>query len=86
MITLGVKGFTQLIEKIRDYLPPKKVALVEEAYRFAEEAHRGQVRLSGEPYLEHPLHTALILAELQLDQALALGRAPFEEAAAALDA
>ena len=67
MITLGVKGFTQLIEKIRDYLPPKKVALVEEAYRFAEEAHRGQVRLSGEPYLEHPLHTALILAELQLD-------------------
>jgi len=41
--------------------------LVKEAYHFASEAHQGQVRKSGEPYLEHPLQTALILAELQLD-------------------
>ena len=59
--------FNKLQEKAREYLLPEKIALVEEAYHFAAEAHRGQVRKSGEPYLEHPLQTALILAELQLD-------------------
>ncbi|GAI58402.1 unnamed protein product, partial [marine sediment metagenome] len=44
-----------------------KIALVETAYDFALKAHQGQVRKSGEPYMEHPLQTALILAELQLD-------------------
>jgi len=43
------------------------MALVEDAYNFAFKAHEGQVRKSGEPYVEHPLETALILAELQLD-------------------
>ncbi|MDP2931396.1 MAG: bifunctional (p)ppGpp synthetase/guanosine-3',5'-bis(diphosphate) 3'-pyrophosphohydrolase [Chloroflexota bacterium] len=60
-------SFKQLIEKARGYLPAEKVAVVEEAYRFAREAHQGQTRKSGEPFLEHPLQTALILAELQLD-------------------
>ncbi len=41
--------------------------MVEEAYRFASEKHQGQVRLSGEPFLEHPLQTAYTLAELQFD-------------------
>ncbi len=41
--------------------------MVEEAYKFASEKHQGQVRLSGEPFLEHPLQTAYILAELQFD-------------------
>jgi GTP pyrophosphokinase len=57
----------RLIEKAKGYLPPEKIVLVEEAYHFASEAHQGQVRKSGEPYIEHPLQTALILAELQLD-------------------
>jgi len=61
--------FTRLREKAAAYLPPEKLALVEEAYKFAAEKHQGQVRLSGEPFLEHPLHTAYILAELQLDSA-----------------
>jgi len=60
-------SFTELLEKAEGYLPPEKIALVKEAYNFASEAHQGQVRKSGEPYLEHPLQTALILAELQLD-------------------
>ncbi len=64
---VGEMDFTQLLKKAQEYLPPEKIALVEEAYNFASEAHRGQVRMSGEPYLEHPLQTALILAELQLD-------------------
>ena len=58
-----------LIEKARQYLPEEKLALIEEAYEFAAKAHKGQTRLSGNPYLEHPLETALILADLQLDAA-----------------
>ncbi|MCJ7769526.1 MAG: bifunctional (p)ppGpp synthetase/guanosine-3',5'-bis(diphosphate) 3'-pyrophosphohydrolase [Dehalococcoidales bacterium] len=56
-----------LLEKAGQYLPPEKLALVEGAYRFALKAHKGQLRKSGEPYLEHPLQVALTLAELQLD-------------------
>jgi guanosine-3',5'-bis(diphosphate) 3'-pyrophosphohydrolase len=62
-----VKGYSQLIDKVRGYLQPEKIALVEEAYNFASRAHQGQVRKSGKPYLEHPLRVALTLAELQLD-------------------
>jgi GTP pyrophosphokinase len=56
-----------LLERAGQYLPPEKLALVEEAYKFALKAHKGQLRKSGEPYLEHPLQVALTLAELQLD-------------------
>jgi guanosine-3',5'-bis(diphosphate) 3'-pyrophosphohydrolase len=56
-----------LFEKARQYLPPEKIALVEEAYKFASKAHEGQKRKSGDPYLEHPLETAMTLADLQLD-------------------
>ena len=59
--------FNRLREKAAVYLPPEKLAVVEEAHKFAAEKHQGQVRLSGEPFLEHPLQTAYILAELQLD-------------------
>jgi guanosine-3',5'-bis(diphosphate) 3'-pyrophosphohydrolase len=59
--------FSRLLEKAREYLPPEKLKVVEEAYNFAAEKHRGQMRLSGEPFIEHPLQTAYILAELQLD-------------------
>ena len=59
--------FNQLVEIAGKYLSPEKIAVVEDAYTFASEAHRGQVRKSGEPFLEHPLQTARILAELQLD-------------------
>jgi guanosine-3',5'-bis(diphosphate) 3'-pyrophosphohydrolase len=60
-------SFAQLMEKAGGYLPPERLALVEDAYNFASEAHQGQVRKSGDPYIEHPLQTAFILAELQLD-------------------
>lgn len=63
----GVMEFSRLLEKAREYLPPEKLAVVEEAYKFSAEKHEGQVRLSGDPYLEHPLQTAYVLAELQLD-------------------
>jgi len=60
-------SFAELLEKAEGYLPPEKIALIKEAYNFAAEAHQGQMRKSNDPYIEHPLQTALILAELQLD-------------------
>jgi GTP pyrophosphokinase len=62
-------SFKLLLEKASQYLPPEKLALVEAAHDFALKAHEGQVRRSGEPYLEHPLQVALTLADLQLDAA-----------------
>jgi len=56
-----------LIEKASDYLPADKVEVVANAFHFAEKAHEGQKRLSGEPFVKHPLHTALFLADLRLD-------------------
>jgi guanosine-3',5'-bis(diphosphate) 3'-pyrophosphohydrolase len=60
-------GDISLIKKAKEYLPPEKVTLVKAAYNFALNAHKGQLRKSGSPYLDHPLQTATILAELQLD-------------------
>ena len=56
-----------LLAKVKDYLPEEKIEIVSKAYRFAENAHSGQVRLSGEPFIEHPLQTAIFLAYLKLD-------------------
>ncbi|MBN2187579.1 MAG: bifunctional (p)ppGpp synthetase/guanosine-3',5'-bis(diphosphate) 3'-pyrophosphohydrolase [Dehalococcoidia bacterium] len=56
-----------LVAKAREYLPDEGVALVRAAYEFAAQAHQGQMRQSGKPYLEHPLHTAVTLVDLRLD-------------------
>jgi GTP diphosphokinase / guanosine-3',5'-bis(diphosphate) 3'-diphosphatase len=57
----------RLLEKAKQYMPPEKLALISAAYEFSAKAHEGQFRLSGEPYVEHPLQVAQTLAELQLD-------------------
>jgi guanosine-3',5'-bis(diphosphate) 3'-pyrophosphohydrolase len=57
----------ELIQKAQTYLPSEKIAAVQRAYEYARKAHEGQTRKSGEPYIEHPLQVAFILAELQLD-------------------
>ena len=62
-----VTNVQTLLERVSKYMPEDKIEVVAEAYRFAAEAHDGQTRLSGEPFVEHPLQTALYLAELQLD-------------------
>jgi len=67
LTVVKVTSFSQLKEKAEAYLPAERVAVIEEAYQFAAEAHNGQVRLSGDPYVEHPVQTALILANLQHD-------------------
>jgi len=56
-----------LLDATARYLPPEKVEAIKSAYDFAAKAHEGQTRKSGEPFIEHPLAVALILAELQLD-------------------
>ena len=58
---------SSLIAKASEYLPGDKVDLIKAAYEFASQAHQGQMRKSREPYLEHPLQTAMTLAELRLD-------------------
>ena len=56
-----------LIIQIQAYNPEAEVELLERCYRFAQEAHEGQKRKSGEPYFSHCAETAEILAELRLD-------------------
>ncbi len=56
-----------LIERVGAYLPEESSELVGQAYRYADECHVGQMRKSGEPYIAHPLETALFLADLRLD-------------------
>ena len=56
-----------LLDRASEYLPGDRIGDIAEAYRFAERAHDGQTRLSGGPFIEHPLQTALFLADLRLD-------------------
>jgi GTP pyrophosphokinase len=56
-----------VLKKVRSYNPKADTKLLERAYRYAEEAHEGQFRLSGEPYVEHPVAVTGILADLKLD-------------------
>ncbi|WP_104372586.1 RelA/SpoT family protein [Desulfocucumis palustris] len=56
-----------VVQKLIHYNPKADVTLLHRAYRFAEEAHRGQRRFSGEDFIIHPLNVAMILAELELD-------------------
>jgi guanosine-3',5'-bis(diphosphate) 3'-pyrophosphohydrolase len=60
-------GVERLLKIIDEYLPLEKVAIINKAYDYAMKAHEGQLRKSGEPYLEHPLQVAVTLAELQMD-------------------
>lgn len=61
------KNLEELIAILVKYHPEANVELVEKAYHFAEKAHEGQMRKSGEPYFVHPLTVAGILAKLMLD-------------------
>ncbi len=56
-----------ILEAIENYLPGVDTYVVQKAYIFSAKAHQGQVRLSGEPYLSHPLEVAWILTGLKLD-------------------
>ena len=57
---------TDILDRIGSYHPEADLALVERAYIYSARIHEGQVRLSGEPYLSHPLEVAGLLTELKL--------------------
>jgi len=56
-----------VIDKIAEYHPEADLGIIERAYIYSARVHEGQVRLSGEPYLSHPLEVAGILADMKLD-------------------
>ena len=60
--------YQALIARVRKYHPSADISMVEKAYQIAAEAHKTQVRKSGEPYIIHPLYVAIILAELEMDK------------------
>lgn len=57
----------ELLTRVSAYQPSADLELIKRAYTFAENAHQGQLRKSGDPYLIHPLTVAQIIAELRLD-------------------
>ena len=59
--------FEGLKQKIAEYLPPERVELVQDAFVLAHEAHDGQMRSSGDPYITHPVAVTSILADMHLD-------------------
>ncbi len=60
--------YDELISKMRKYHPSDDLSLIDKAYRTALEAHEGQRRKSGEPYIVHPLCVGIILADLEMDK------------------
>lgn len=56
-----------IIEQVPSYFPEADLGLISRAYVFSAKVHQGQTRMSGEPYLNHPLSVAKILADLNLD-------------------
>ena len=60
--------YKELIDSVHRYHPSTDISMIEKAYKIAYEAHKGQMRKSGEPYIIHPLCVAIILADLELDK------------------
>jgi guanosine-3',5'-bis(diphosphate) 3'-pyrophosphohydrolase len=60
--------FDDILEKVSSYITEKEVPALRKAYVFAGQAHKGQVRRSGEPYLSHPLEVTDYLADMRLDK------------------
>jgi len=59
----------ELVDRVRGYQPRADVSLIARAYEYSSEAHKGQMRKSGDPYFSHPASVAGIITELRLDTA-----------------
>lgn len=64
----GIVRINDIVDYIAAYHPDADFDLIRKAYIFSAQVHHGQTRLSGEPYLNHPLSVAMILAEMNLDE------------------
>ena len=60
--------YQSLIRRVRQYHPSADISMIEKAYKIAKQAHEGQKRKSGEPYIIHPLWVGIILADLEMDK------------------
>ena len=60
--------YNEMIASVKRYHPSANISMIEKAYQIAYDAHKDQVRKSGEPYIIHPLCVAIILADLELDK------------------
>lgn len=67
MLEQATELYSKLVQEIENYIENPNLELVKHAYIFAEQAHKGQDRLSGEEYICHPIRVALILTELRMD-------------------
>ena len=61
------QSLTGFEEVLNTYLPPEQVSTIKRAYFYAEQAHYGQARRTGEPYVTHPLAVATVLARMHMD-------------------
>ena len=66
-ITNECMPLEKMLARVQKHHPGDGCLLVKKAYEFAENAHRGQVRKSGEPYFIHPVSVASILTDLMID-------------------
>lgn len=66
------RGLKHFVETLESYMPAEQITQVMQAYEFGASAHSGQTRLSGDPFISHPLAVAQILADMHMDsQAIA---------------
>ncbi len=58
---------TDILDRVQAYMTPDEQELIQKAYVFSASVHQGQVRLSGEPYLIHPMEVAGMLTDMRFD-------------------
>jgi GTP diphosphokinase / guanosine-3',5'-bis(diphosphate) 3'-diphosphatase len=64
---VGMVEFDEIVRKVQVYRPGKDLALLRRAYEFSASQHQAQKRVSGEPFVSHPLEVANVLADMKLD-------------------
>jgi RelA/SpoT family (p)ppGpp synthetase len=69
----SLRSFNELYDLAKTYLRPGQLSLLRQAYDFGAQAHAEQRRISGEPYIEHPIGVAKVLAEMRMDLETLLG-------------
>ena len=67
-MTAETKSITKLASSLSEYLDDKQLEQVKKAYFYASNAHLGQFRSSGDPYVSHPIAVAKILADFKMDE------------------
>ena len=63
-----MESIEALTKKLHSYLSPQQIEQIHKAFEFASEAHFGQVRTSGDPYVSHPIAVANILSSFKMDE------------------